>query len=86
MHIWLGFARRHCISDRTWDDYINVSECQSVEVVNILDDVEELDSNATSSQLTEITDRLSDFLSSSASPVLPGDLQNTNEILNIVLR
>ena len=69
-----------------WDDNFNVSECQSVEVTNILEDVEGLEDNATLSELTEITNRLSEFLNSSSGAILPGDLQSTSEILNTVLR
>ena len=82
-----GFATRFCGSDQIWDDsLLNVSQCQSVEVTNILNDVEELNENTTLSELTDITDRIGDVLNSSAGPILPKDLQSTNEILNTILR
>ena len=67
------------------DDLLNVSQCQSVEVTNILEDARELNTT-TLSELADITNRISDFINSSAGPILPMDLQSTNEILNTVLR
>jgi len=70
-----------------WNDsLLNVSQCQSVEVTNILNDVEELDENSTLSDLTDITDRISGVLNSATGPILPKDLQSTNKILNAILR
>ena len=68
------------------NDSLDVSQCQSVEVTNILNDVEALDNETTLSELADITTRISDVINSSAGPILPMDLQNTNEILNTVLR
>lgn len=83
----LGFATRFCDKNKIWN-VVNVSECRSVEVTNILEDVEALSNgaNVTLSDLTGITNGISEFLNSSDDPILPGDLQSTNQILNTVLR
>ena len=84
---WIGFATRFCDENRMWnDDLLDVSQCQSVEVTNILEDVEALDNETSLSELAEVTTRISDVINSSAGPILPNDLQSTNEILNSVLR
>ena len=48
-------------------------------------EVEALGSNATLSELTEITSMISNALNST-NPILPKDLQSTNQILNTILR
>ena len=67
------------------NDLLDVSQCQSVEIANILEDTEALNNTATLSDLNEITNRISSVLNST-EPVLPKDLQSTNQILNTVLR
>ena len=82
-----GFATRFCDENLNWNDStIDVSQCQSVEVVNIIKEVEALDNNASFTELVDITSRLSDILNSSTTPILPMDLQNSNDILNSILR
>ncbi|XP_065910295.1 uncharacterized protein [Dysidea avara] len=82
----LGFATRFCDENLNWNDStIDVSQCQSVEVVNIIKEVEALDNNASFTELVDITSRLSDILNSSTTPILPMDLQNSNDILNSIL-
>lgn len=72
--------------NQMWDDdSLDVSQCQLVEIFNILEDVEALNDNTTLSELSEITERISNALNSS-DPILPKDLQNTNQILNTILR
>ena len=67
------------------NDLLDVSQCQSVEIANILEDTEALNNTATLSDLNEITNRISSVLNST-EPILPKDLQSTNQILNTVLR
>jgi len=82
-----GFATRFCDKDGNWDNRtINVSQCQSVEVVNIIKEVEALNSNTSFTELVDITSRLNDVLNSSTTPILPMDLQSSNDILNNILR
>jgi len=82
-----GFATRFCDENFNWDNKtLNVSQCQSVEVVNIINEVEALTNNASFAELVDITSRLSDVLNSSTTPILPMDLQSSNDILNSILR
>ena len=82
----IGLATKDCGEDRIWNnDSLDVSQCQSVEIYNILREVEALDSNTTLPELTEITSMISNALNST-NPILPKDLQSTNQILNTILR
>ena len=84
--LWVGFATRVCGKDGMWnDDLLNVSQCQSVEIANILGDTEALNNTTTLPELNEITNRISSVLNST-EPILPKDLQSTNQILNTILR
>ena len=84
--LWIGFARRSCDSNKMWNDNsLDVSECQSVEVTNILEDIEALNGSTNLSKLTEIADRISNVVNSSG-PILPRDLQSTTEILSNIIR
>lgn len=67
------------------DDLLDVSQCQSVEIANILGDAEVLNNATTLSELNEITNRINSALNST-EPILPKDLQSTNQILNTILR
>ena len=86
-YAFTGFATRYCDANRNWDDStLDVSQCQSVEVLNIINEVQALTNNASFAKLVDITSRLNDVLNSSTDPILPMDLQSSNEILSTVLR
>ena len=99
--IVLGLAYRRCLPNAEWDVAIDVSQCHTVELTLLDNRVNELQSilvantdNGTrnltimfdiievqiaSEELTVLTD-------TSLGPILPNDLNTTNDILDTLIR
>lgn len=100
MHI-VGLAYRRCLPHAEWDVAINVSECHTVEFVLLDDRVNELQGilnanvdNSTRNltvmfDITEVqvvSQELTMLTNASIGPLLPNDLNTTNDILDVLIR
>ena len=86
--MYAGFATRYCNADQIWDvdTLIDVSQCQSIELLNILNALRLTSSNTTLDELNDIVININRSLNFTSSPIFPLDLQNTNNILNAIIR
>ena len=93
----VGQAYRYCQSSNLWDPFINVSECQSLELVELEEQAIELKSSLivddilnVITYLTEVqnvSEATTSFISASQEegPILPNDLIITNNILDAII-
>ena len=93
----VGLAYRYCQSSNLWDPFINVSECQSLELVELEEQAVELKSSLivhdilnVITYLTEVqnvSEATTSFISMSQEegPILPNDLIVTNNILDAII-
>ena len=89
----VGQARRYCQSSNLWDP-IDVSECRSLEIVELEEQAVELKNNPIVDDiLTYLTEvqNVSEattsfiFTSQEQGPILPNDLNITNNILDAII-
>ena len=93
----LGQAYRHCQNSNSWDPFIDVSECQSLELVELEEQAVELKNNPTDDDIINIITYLTEvqnvseattsfiFTSQEQGPILPNDLTVTNNILDAII-
>jgi len=97
----VGLAYRSCLPNAEWDITINVSQCHTVELVLLDDRVNELQSilNANTDNGTRnltvmfdimevqvVSEELTMLTDTSLGPILPNDLNTTNDILDTLIR
>lgn len=98
MILYTGFATRFCVSARQWGAP-NVSQCQTVEQIRLLERAEELNDlveNIFTSEnrdltetfepeiIVEITNDL-ESITNISRPILPNDVTSATETLTLVL-
>ena len=95
--LYVGQAYRYCQNSNLWDVFINVSECQSLELVQLEEQAVELQNNLIVNDiinvmtfLTEVqnvSEATTNFISTSQEqgPILPNDLNITNNILDAII-
>lgn len=96
-----GLAYRRCLSNAEWDDAINVSQCHTVEFTLLDDRVNELqdilDANIDNGtrnltvmfdimEVQVVSEELTVLTDVSQGPILPNDLNTTNDILGTLIR
>ena len=93
----VGQAYRYCQSSNLWDLFINITECQSLEIVElekqavelknslIVDDI--LDVITYLTKVQSISEATTSFIftSQEQGPILPNDLTITNNILDAII-
>lgn len=79
---------RYCNVNQVWDgdSLIDVSQCQSIKLVNILNNIRSISDNANLDELNDIMIITNDIINLTVGPIFPLDLQNTNNILNAVVK
>ena len=91
--LYIGQAYRYCQSSNLWEPFINVSECQSSQLVELEEQAVELKhliADDILTYLTEVED-VSEattsfiFTSQEQGPILPNDLTVTNSILDAII-
>ena len=96
-----GLAYRRCLSNAEWDVAINVSQCHTVEYTLLDDRVNELqeilDANMDNGtrnltvmfdimEVQVVSEELTMLTDVSQGPILPNDLNTTNDILETLKR
>ena len=93
----LGQAYRYCQNSNLWVPFIDVSECQSLELVELEEQAVELKNNPTDEDILNIITYLMEvqnvseattsfiFTSQEQGPILPNDLTVTNNILDAII-
>ena len=99
--IVIGLAHRRCLHNGEWDVAIDVSQCHTVELALLDNRVNELQSilNANTGNGTRnltvmfdivevqiASEELTMLTDTSLGPILPNDLNTTNDILNTLIR
>ena len=99
--IFSGLAYRRCLSNAQWDVTINVSQCHTVEFTLLDDRAHELQGilnanmdNGTRNltvmfdimEVQVVSEELTMLTDASQGPVLPNDLNTTNDILGTLIR
>ena len=97
----VGLAYRHCLENAEWEMTINVSQCHTVEIVMLNDRANELrstlDSNMNSisrdltilfdiTEVQVVSDELAMITNATEGPIIPNDLNTTNNIVNTLIR
>ena len=97
----VGLAYRRCLPNTEWDVAINVSQCHTVELtlldyrVNELQEI--LDANMDNGtrnltvmfdimEVQAVSEELAMLTDVSLGPILPNDLNTTNDILDMIIR
>ena len=92
-----GLAYRRCLSNAEWDEVVNVSQCYTIELIPLNDRMNELQ-EIFNANMDNYTIDLSDIMEmqamseelvmttdTSSRPILPSDLNTTNNILNTII-
>ena len=89
-------ASRRCLRDNQWDDNIDVTQCRTVELiilsnqVNNLEDIIRVNNNTVNSDVLsdaqDIGEELAVLTDTPDRPLLPNDLNTSNSILNGLIR
>ena len=92
-----GLAYRRCLPNAEWDEAVNVSQCYTIEMISLNDHANELQEilNANMNNYTvdlfdimemqAMTDELALTTDTSLRPILPSDLETTNNILRTII-
>ena len=93
----VGLAYRRCLPNAEWDEAVNVSQCYTIELISLNDRMNELqeilnvNTNNYTIDLSDImemqamSDELVMTTDTSPRPILPSDLDTTNNILNTII-
>ena len=96
----VGLAYRICLQDAMWDTFINVTQCQSIELMvlsNILDENQDILANNLNNETRDMT-VLFDIreveaisvdvsnLTNVSTAIVPNDIHTTNNIVNSLIR
>ena len=97
---YAGLAYRICLQDAMWDTFINVTQCQSIELMvlsNILDENQDILANNLNNETRDMT-VLFDIreveaisvdvsnLTNVSTAIVPNDIHATNNIVNSLIR
>ena len=100
-NLFSGLAYRRCLSNAEWDVAINVSQCHTVEYTlldNRVNELQEiLDANMDNGtrnltvmfdimEVQVVSEELTMLTDVSQGPILPNDLNTTNDILGTLIR
>ena len=92
-----GQVYRNCQGSNLWDTFINVSECQSLQVVELEEQAVELKNSLIVDDMLNITTYLTEVqsisnattsfisISQEQGPILPSDLTDINDILDAII-
>ena len=92
-----GQVYRNCQSSNLWDTFINVSECQSLQLVELEEQAVELKNSLIVDDMLNITTYLTEVqsisnattsfisISQEQGPILPSDLTDINDILDAII-
>ena len=98
--MFLGLARRVCFQNAVWDTFINVTQCQSIELMvlnNILGESQDiLNSNINNDtrdltilfdirEVEAVSVDVSD-LTNVSTAIVPNDINTTNNIVDTLIR
>lgn len=96
-----GLAYRRCLENAEWEMTTNVSQCYTVETVELNNRAKELHNilnnninNNTVDYTTEfdimdvkmVSDELAELTRNTGNPILPNDLSASNNIVNTLIR
>lgn len=93
----VGHVYRYCQNSNSWDQFINVSECSSVQLVELQHHAVELKNSFIFDEVSDILTYLAElnnvsedtttFVSTlqEQGPILPNDLNTTNNILDAII-
>ena len=89
-------ASRRCLQDNQWDDNIDVTQCRTVELMILSNQVDSLEyiirdnnntvDNDVLSDAQAIGEELTILTDAPDRPLLPNDLNTSNSILNGLIR
>ena len=97
---FVGLAYRICFQNALWDTFVNVTQCQSIELMvlsNILDENQDILSNNINTEIRNMT-VLFDIreveaisvdvsdLTNVSTAIVPNDINTTNNIVNSLIR
>ena len=79
------------MQDGTWHSLINLTECQTTELVILFERVRELEENLSVnsdvvSEVEDISEELNNITSMSVGKLFPNDLVVVLEIINVIAR
>ena len=101
VHSILGLAYRNCSQYSEWDTVIDVTQCQSIELMalnDVLNDnLDILNDNTNNStrdltimfditEVESISRDVTDLTTNVSTPILPNDIRTTNDIVNSLIR
>ena len=96
-YLTAGQVYRNCQSSNLWDTFINVSECQSLQLVELEGQAVELKNSLIVDDMLNITTYLTEVqrisnattsfisISQEQGPILPSDLTDINDILDAII-
>jgi len=89
----LGRASRKCLRNKQWDDFINVTLCRNVELINLYHRVKMLENSLDSrssinitNEVLNISEELLNIITRSGLIIFPNDLNITIEIIDAITR
>lgn len=93
-----GLAYRRCLPNAEWDEAVNVSQCYTIELISLNDRMNELQ-EILNTNMNNYTIDLSDIMEmqamsdelvmttdTSPRPILPSDLNTTNNIFSTIIK
>ena len=93
---FIGLALRTCLQDNQWDDNINLTLCNSMELLLLKDRANELEdlirnnnniiNPSVLSEVQAISEELTMLTDTPDRPLLPNDLKTSNSVLNNLIR
>jgi len=94
--MFVGLATRRCVQDNQWDNNINVTQCNTVELVLLNDRANDLGDTLRNNnniinrdvliEVQAISEELTILTDTPDTPLVPNDLSTTNSILNDLIR